>query len=74
MAFAILCVGIVFIIFAIVGGIALTHYGKRLVEDGQEAVGHIMSAVGWVLIILFSLSVLGILYIFFAPALEYFAL
>ena len=65
MALAILCVGVVFLIFSLLGGILLTHFGKLKVDDGQELEGHLMSAVGWVLLILFTLSVLGLMFIFF---------
>ena len=63
MGLACLFIGIIIIaaVVAVFGGVALTHFGKLMIESDEierKIIGYIMSAVGYVLFILLAIAVI----------------
>ena len=56
-----ICITVVAAFVCILGGVALTHFGKLMIESDdieRKIMGYIMSAVGYVLFILLAIAVI----------------
>ena len=61
LAALLICITVVAAFVCIFGGVALTHFGKYMIESDdieRKIMGYIMSAVGYVLFILLAIAVI----------------